>query len=142
MAFDPITAVLDVGSKLIDKFWPDKAEAEKMKLQLFQAQQDGELKELELSMSALLAEAQSADPWTSRARPSFLYVMYIMILIAVPMGILSVFKPDMAVGIANGMRAWLTAIPDTLWTVFGVGYLGYAGARTFDKLILKKGQNG
>lgn len=35
MALDPLTAALDVGGKLIDKFWPDAAEAEKAKLQTF-----------------------------------------------------------------------------------------------------------
>ena len=37
MAVDPITAALDVGSKLIDKFWPDAGEAERAKQQQFLA---------------------------------------------------------------------------------------------------------
>lgn len=37
MALDPVTAVLDVGSKLIDKFWPDAGEAERAKQQQFLA---------------------------------------------------------------------------------------------------------
>lgn len=35
MALDPVTAVLDVGGKLIDKFWPDANESEKAKIQTF-----------------------------------------------------------------------------------------------------------
>lgn len=35
MALDPITAALDVGKSLIDKFWPDAGEAEKQKLSMF-----------------------------------------------------------------------------------------------------------
>ena len=35
MALDPVTAVLDVGGKLIDKFWPDANETEKAKIQTF-----------------------------------------------------------------------------------------------------------
>ena len=96
-------------------------------------QQAGELKELETRMSAILAEAKSADPWTSRARPSFLYVVYVVILAAIPMGIPHAFNPDLAVGIAQGFQAWLHAIPEDLWWLFGAGYLGYTGARTFDK---------
>jgi hypothetical protein len=60
--------------------------------------------------------------------------MYIMILAAIPMGVMSVFKPAAAAQIAVGMQAWLTAIPEPLWTVFGVGYLGYTGARQFGKI--------
>lgn len=37
MAIDPVTAALEVGGKLIDKFWPDASEAEKAKQQQFLA---------------------------------------------------------------------------------------------------------
>jgi len=37
MALDPLTAALDVGKSLIDKFWPDAGEAEKQKVQTFLA---------------------------------------------------------------------------------------------------------
>lgn len=37
MALDPITAALDVGKTLIDKFWPDANEAQKQNLQRFLA---------------------------------------------------------------------------------------------------------
>jgi hypothetical protein len=37
MALDPITAALDVGKTLIDKFWPDAGEAERAKVQTFLA---------------------------------------------------------------------------------------------------------
>ena len=59
--------------------------------------------------------------------------MYILILVSVPIGVLSVFRPDAAVAIAEGMKHWLAAIPEELWTVFGVGYLGYTGARSFER---------
>jgi hypothetical protein len=130
MAFDPMTAALDLGGKVLDKIFPDPVEREKAKLELIKAQQEGKFKEIETQMSAILAEAKSADPWTSRARPSFLYVMYIMILAAIPMGILSVFNPEAAVQVANGMKAWLAAIPNELYAVFGVGYTGYTVARS------------
>jgi hypothetical protein len=43
MALDPVTAVLDIGGKLIDKFFPDPAQKQAAQLQLFQLQQSGEL---------------------------------------------------------------------------------------------------
>ena len=130
MAFDPVTAVLNIGGKVLDKIFPDPAQRDQAKLELAKLQQTGEFKDLEIRMSAIIAEAKSADPWTSRARPSFLYVMYILILAAIPMGILSVFRPDMAVQIAEGMKAWLAAVPTELWTVFCIGYTGYTVARS------------
>lgn len=131
-------AVVGIGGKLIDKLFPDPAEKARAEAMLIQLQQSGELKELETRMSAIIAEAKSADPWTSRARPSFLYVMYLMILAAIPMGILASFDPAKAVQIATGMKAWLTAIPDGMWATFGIGYTGYSVARSMDKRNLGK----
>lgn len=141
MALDPVTAVVDlvngVGSKLIDLMFPDKikqaSERASAELALYQAQADTDLKAQQVSLSAILAEAQSPDPWTSRARPSFLYVMYLMILMAVPMGFLAAFRPDIANNVAQGLKMWLAAIPDALWALFGTGYLGYTAAHSYDK---------
>lgn len=130
------TVLTGTINKVADKFFVDASEKEAFKLKAIELQQAGEFKSQEIALSAILAEAKSEDPWTSRARPSFLYVMYLMILSSIPMGILSVFKPEMAVQVATGMQAWLAAIPESLWAVFGVGYLGYTGARSF---IDKKG---
>lgn len=125
--------VVDLISKGLDKIFPDKIEREKAKLALFQAQQAGQLKELEISMSAIIEEARSSDPWTSRARPSFMYVMYVLLLASIPMGVLFAFSPNTSVSITQGFQLWLGAIPEEMWWLFGAGYLGYASARTFEK---------
>jgi hypothetical protein len=132
---DPLIggSLLKLGGSLIDKLFPDEEKKAAALLELRKLDQAGELESLKIQMSAILAEAQSADPWTSRARPSFMWVMYILILASIPMGILSYFRPDAAIAVAAGMKHWLDAIPDDLWTVFGVGYLGYTGARSFER---------
>ena len=84
-------------------------------------------------MKAIYAEASSADPWTSRARPSFMYVIYILILSAIPFSVLFAFAPGVAGQVVLGFKAWLTAIPDSLLTLFGVGYVGYVGSRSYEK---------
>ena len=136
MGFDitGLGSVFDFGSKLIDKLWPDKSEAEKAKLKLLELQQAGEFKELDARFAAIVAEANSNDPWTSRARPSFMYVMYLMILAAIPMGFLFAFRPDVAMAVTAGVKGWLQAIPEEMWWLFGAGYLGYTGSRTFEKV--------
>ncbi len=128
-----ILPILDLGKTLIGKFIHDPQERAKAEIELLQMQQQGQLRDIEIRMSAIVTEAQSQDKWTSRARPSFLYIIYIMILTAIPIGILHAFNPDAASSIAVGMQAWLDAIPEELWWLFGAGYLGYAGARTFEK---------
>src|SRR3546814_19154406 len=84
---------------------------------------------LKSQLYAIIAEAQSGDPWTSRARPSFLYVMYALLLWAIPMGLIAAAQPAMADAISQGMTGYLRAIPEPLYELFGTGYLGYTAAR-------------
>ena len=93
-----------------------------------------ELKEIEARLSAIVAEARSDDPWTSRARPSFLYVMYVILLFGLPMGILSAFSPHAANEIGQGITSYLRGLPDELYALFGTGYLGYTAARQWGKI--------
>ena len=118
---------------LIDKIIPDKEAQARAKLELLKLEGSQELEAIRSRLSAIVAEAESRDPWTSRARPSFLYVMYVMILMAIPMGVLSAFRPDMADGIARGMNTYLNGLPEELYVLFGTGYLGYTAARQWGK---------
>ena len=145
MAFgidDAITGVSSLLTTAIDKIWPnpeDKAKAEAIAMA---ATADAAVKQLQAAQAVMLAEEQSADPWTSRARPSFLYVIYLLILFSLPMGILFAFKPDVANAVITGFHNWLAAIPDTYINLFGIGYLGYTGCRTFDKHTEIKAKSG
>lgn len=126
-------ALLPIVGKVIDRVIPDKQKAAEAKLEMMRLEQEGEFKDDENRFSAIVMEAKSGDPWTSRARPSFLYVMYFMILLAVPVAALGIFWPAEATQFAENMRAFLAAIPDSLWTLFGAGYLGYTVKRSSDK---------
>lgn len=118
---------------LIDKIIPDPRARDAAKLELLKMQGGQEMETLRTQLSAIVAEAESTDPWTSRARPSFLYVMYAMILWAIPMGLIAAVQPKMAQNVAAGMTAYLAAIPESMWALFGTGYLGYTAARSWGK---------
>ena len=118
---------------IIDKVIPDPGQRDAAKLELLRLQGSQELELLRTQLSAIVAEATSPDPWTSRARPSFLYVMYAMILLSVPMGLVAAFRPDAALAIGNGMTAYLNGLPEPLYALFGTGYLGYTAARQWGK---------
>lgn len=120
-------------SKLLDKIIPDPEARDRAKLELLKVQGSHELAQLEAQMKAIVAEANSQDPWTSRARPSFLYVMYALLLWAIPMGLIAAVNPAMTGAIARGMTAYLAALPEELYTLFGTGYLGYTAARAWGK---------
>jgi hypothetical protein len=128
-----LSGIFSIGEKLIDKFFTSDEDKAKAKLELMRQAQKGELDQLQIQLSAILAEASSSDPWTSRARPTFLYVIYVLILSAVPMGVLHSFHPDVAASIAVGFGKWLNAIPEPLYALFGAGYLGYTAFRSWDK---------
>ena len=128
-----LDALISPIAGLIDKIIPDPRARDAAKLELLKLQGSQEMDAIKTQMTAIVAEAQSADPWTSRARPSFLYVMYTMILWAIPMGLIAAVRPDMAKGIAAGMNAYLNGIPEPMWALFGTGYLGYTAARSWGK---------
>lgn len=123
----------EFGTKLIDKLFTSDTEKKAAQLQLLQLAQSGELETMKIQMSAIIAEAQSSDKWTSRARPMFLYMCYVLILSAVPMGIVAAFDPGRATAISAGFESWLKAIPGELYALMGAGYLGYSGLRTREK---------
>lgn len=129
-----IDGLISPIAKLIDKVIPDPQARDAAKLELLKLQGSQEMEAVRTQMSAILSEAASADPWTSRARPSFLYVMYAIILWSIPMGLIAAAQPQTARDIATGMNAYLAGIPEPLWTLFGTGYLGYTVARQWGKV--------
>jgi len=126
-------ALIGPLTSIIDKVIPDRAEREKAKLELLRLQGSQEMEALQAQLSAIVAEAQSPDPWTSRARPSFLYVMYAMILCSLPMGLIACFDPAAAQAIGAGITGYLNGLPEPLYMLFGTGYLGYTAARQWGK---------
>jgi hypothetical protein len=72
----PLAAVLDIGSKLVDKFFPDPQQAEQAKLKLLEMQQNGELAQLaaatdlaKLQIQTNLEEAKSTNWFVAGWRP-------------------------------------------------------------------------
>jgi hypothetical protein len=119
---------------IIDRVIPDKDARDRAKLELLRLQGSQEMELLQARLSAIITEAGSTDRWTSRARPTFLYVMYAIILWSVPMGLISALSPDTAQAIGRGMSAYLNGLPESLYALFGTGYLGYSVVRQWGKV--------
>ena len=73
----PIGALLDIGGKLVDKFFPDPQQAEQAKLKLLEMQQNGELAQLaaatdlaKLQIQTNMEEAKSTNWFVSGWRPA------------------------------------------------------------------------
>ncbi len=84
--------------------------------------QDELAREVEAASANIRAETASGDKYTSRARPSFLYVMLGILAfnyVAFPL----VGKPPLV-------------FPDALFWLFGSCMLGYTGARSWEKYTI------
>ena len=66
---DAITAILGIGNKVIDRLWPDPAQAAAAKLELFKLQQSGELAVITGQMEINKAEAANPSVFVSGWRP-------------------------------------------------------------------------
>ena len=53
---DPITILLGIGSKVIDKIWPDPAQRDAAKLELLKMQQSGELAQLSAETNLMIEQ--------------------------------------------------------------------------------------
>lgn len=135
--------LLGLGAQLIDRFFPDEESKAKAKVDLINAEQKGELAHLDSQMRIIVAEAKSADPWTSRARPTFMYVFYAILIVnclMIPM--IGLWKPEIMALFYENMKLGLEAIPTELWTLFGVAFTGYTASRSYDKKQIMKNKLG
>jgi hypothetical protein len=70
MALDPVTALFEVGSKVLDRVLPDPAQQAAAKLELMKLQQNGELAQITGQMEINKVEAASSSLFVSGWRPS------------------------------------------------------------------------
>ena len=122
-SFDPVTAALDIGGKLIDRLWPDPTQRDAAKLELLKLQQSGELAGITGQVEINKIEAASASVFVSGWRPfigwicgaglGYQFLVYPILVAFVP----KIVQLDMG----------------TLLTLL-VGMLGLGAYRTTEKL--------
>lgn len=136
MSFDPISAALDIGGKLIDRLWPDPAQRDAAKLELMKMTQTGELAQLtaetdlaKAQAAINVAEAGNQNIFVSGWRPGVGWVCAI--------GLLSQFliRPfAMFVAQCFGhILEYPSLDMGTLLTLLA-GMLGLGGMRSFEKI--------
>lgn len=126
---DPISILLGLGGKLIDRFFPDPTQAANAKLELLKLQQSGELTAMVEQLKINQVEAQHPSVFVSGWRPAIGWVCGAACawnwigLPIVKMGLAVYGKPlDLA-------PADLTEMLPIL-----MGMLGLGGLRTIEKL--------
>ena len=126
-----VSSVVDSVAKTVDRFVTTDDERAKIKMELRRIEAREKEKLLIATHSVIKAEAKSDDPWVRRARPTFLYVMYFILVFNF------ILVPILHMGVELWGATPFTplAIPDELYWLFGSCMLGYTGARTWDKHI-------
>lgn len=107
--------------KIVDRVLPDRmSEEEKARLA-----REIEKDLLKSQTDIIMAEASHDDKYVARARPTFLYIGYLVLVfnfILLPLLLFFTKQPMQPIN-----------LPEGFWYLFGTGYLGYTGARSADK---------
>jgi hypothetical protein len=124
----PIPALLSIGSKLIDKFFPDAQAAEAAKIKLLEMQQNGDLAQLNADvteqheLTARLQADMASDSWLSKnIRPMTL----VCILVAYTVfGMMSAWDIEVNTSYVELLGQWGMLIMSF-----------YFGGRTLEKIM-------
>ncbi|MDR3631703.1 MAG: holin family protein [Desulfocapsaceae bacterium] len=128
MSFDPITAALDIGGKIIDKLWPDPAQADAARLELLKLQQSGELAIISGQLEINKMEAANPSPFASGWRPFVGWVCGSGFAIQFVIGPLA----EWAAGLAGHPVQFPQMDMSTMMPLL-LGMLGLGGMRSFEK---------
>ena len=129
MALDPISAVLDIGGKVIDRLWPDPTQRAAAQLELMKLQQSGELAQIAGQLEINKIEAASPNLLVSGWRPfcgwicglalAYSYLVYPLLVWACTIWAPTVTPPKLG---NDGM------LYELLFAMLGLG-----GLRSFEK---------
>jgi len=119
-----IGPLLGIGSKIIDKVWPDPEKAAEAKAKLMQMAQSGELDDMKVHMSAIVAEAKSDHTITATWRP---ITMLVFVAIIANNYILAPY-----ITLFFDVNVTLP-LPPQMWGLLKIGLGGYVVGRSVEK---------
>lgn len=120
MSIDPVTAVLDIGGKLIDRLWPDQTQRDQARLALLELAQKGDLAEFTARAEIIKTEAAS-EHWLAACWRPILMLTFGALIVARWLG-------WSAPGISEAEVL-------KLWDIVQLGLGGYVIGRSAEKII-------
>lgn len=129
MALDPISALFEVGSKVLDRVLPDPAQQAAAKLELLKLQQSGELAQITGQMEINKAEAASSSIFVSGWRPSIGWICGAGFAVQFVIGPLAEWGSALA-----GHPVKFPQMDTGTMMPLLLGMLGLGGLRTAEKL--------
>ena len=126
---DPVTILLGIGSKVIDKIWPDETQANVAKMELMKMQMSGELAQMAGQLKINEVEAANPSVFVSGWRPFIGWVCGMACAwnwIGLPIAVAAAafFGRDLGLKPAD--------LTEMLPVLFGM--LGLGGLRTIEKI--------
>ena len=126
---DPISAILNISSTIINKLFPDPAQAAQAQLALIKLQQDGDLAAIVGQMDINKIEAGSSSVFVAGWRPFAGWTC------GVGLAYVSIIEPiARLLATLIGYTGEFPAIDTTLTMQVLLGMLGMGGLRTLDKI--------
>lgn len=126
---NPLDAILNLGNTIIQRVFPDPAQAAAAKLELLKLQQSGELAQITGQLEINKEEAKSSSLFVSGWRP------YIGWVCGMALTYQYLVRP-LAIGLASVFGYTVPVLPgldDNLWQLL-LGMLGMGGLRSFEKV--------
>jgi len=125
---DPISALLNIGNTLIQRIFPDPAQAAQAQLALLKMQQDGDLAAISGQMDINKVEAASSSIFVSGWRPFCGWIC------GFGLGYVAILEPiARLVATLVGYSGSFPQIDTTLTMQVLLGMLGMGGLRSLDK---------
>lgn len=122
-----LAPILEIGSRILDRFLPDPAAKAAAEMELLKMAADGELKQVIAQLEINMMEAQHPSIWVAGWRPFYGWVG------GVAFGYSTIVQPVLVwYGTAKGWPTPPEINMDLLWVVI-TGMLGIGGLRTFEK---------
>ena len=126
---DPISALLNIGNTLINKLFPDPAQAAQAQLELLKLQQNGELATMVAQTDINKVEAASSSLFVAGWRPFVGWVGGFGLAYA------AIIEPFMRfVATMSGYTGSFPAIDTTITMQILFGLLGLGAMRSYDKV--------
>ena len=129
MALDPVSALLDIGGKVLDRVLPDPAQQAAAKLELLKLQQNGELAQITGQMEINKVEAASSSIFVSGWRPGIGWVCGAGFAVQFVIGPLAEWGSALA-----GHPVKFPQMDTGTMMPLLLGMLGLGGLRTAEKL--------
>jgi hypothetical protein len=129
MALDPVTALFEIGGKVLDRVLPDPAQQAAAKLELLKLQQNGELAQITGQMDINKVEAASSSLFVSGWRPGIGWICGAGFAVQFVIGPLAEWGSALA-----GHPVKFPQMDTGTMMPLLLGMLGLGGLRTAEKL--------